>query len=199
MNPQTPESKILQTFKDSLARAYPHRVATRVLKDFADRETAQLKKGVFSVIAKEQTGGDVYESMLSFLVVGQCQLNEKSSGEDIEEFELTMAREIKNLVQRQTQGPVIRITNIAHSNQVEAPYGWISAQLECGPYDATEPLTTDEVLGHLTDFLTFHSDIDLSNPHNTNQEHQMWLQEPPVHSVGEPDAELRVDIPRSPV
>jgi hypothetical protein len=131
MNPQTPESKILQTFKDSLTRAYPHRVATRVLKDFADRETAQLKKGVFSVIAKEQTGGDVYESMLSFLVVGQCQLNEKASGEEIEEFELLMAREIKNLVQRQTQGPVIRIINIAHSNQVEAPYGWISAQLEC--------------------------------------------------------------------
>jgi hypothetical protein len=61
------------------------------LKDFADRETAQLKKGVFSVIAKEQTGGDVYESMLSFLVVGQCQLNEKASGEEIEEFELLMA------------------------------------------------------------------------------------------------------------
>jgi hypothetical protein len=197
MNPQTPESKILTSFKAALASAYPLRTVTRSLKDYAERQPAELKAGVFTVITVKQPGGDVYEQMLDFMVVGQLQLSEQAAGEDIEEAELIMAREVKTLIQRQLTGPVMRITGIDHSAQLEVPYGWVSIAVECGPYDATEPLTEDEHIGHLTDFLTFRGDIDVSQPHQSAAEHQKWAADAPDYQTSKPDAQMSVTIPRS--
>ncbi|WP_025918207.1 hypothetical protein [Herminiimonas sp. CN] len=197
MTPQTPESKILGTFKTALAAAYPLRIVTRSLKDYADRPPAELKAGVFTIVTVGQTGADVFDQMLKFMVVGQVQLHEKATGEEIEEIELIMAREIKNLIQRQLYGPLMRITGIDHSAQLETPYGWVSVAVECGPYDATEPLTLDETIGHLTDFLTFQADIDINQPHQSAAEHSKWAADVPDYTTSQPDAQLRVDIPRS--
>lgn len=197
MNLQTPESKILNTFKDALASAYPLRTVTRSLKDYADRAPAELKAGVFTIISVGQPGDDVYQQMLKLMVVGQLQLNEKATGEEVEEVELVMAREVKNLIQRQMRGPLMRITGIDHSAQLEIPYGWVSVAIECGPYDATEPLTPDEIIGDLTDFLVFRADVDLADPHHSAAEHSKWAKDAPDYSNSHPDAQMRVDIPRS--
>lgn len=197
MNPQTPESKILRTFTAALASAYPLRTVTRSLKDYAERQPAELKAGVFTVVTTGQPGTDVFEQMLKFMVVGQVQLPEKASGEEIEDIELIMAREIKNLIQRQLYGPLMRITGIDHSAQLEVPYGWVSVAVECGPYDATEPLTPDEIIGHLTDFLTFRADLDIAQPHQADTEHAKWAADAPDYTTSQPDAQMRVDIPRS--
>lgn len=197
MNPQTPESKILSTFKLALASAYPLRTVTRSLKDFAERQPAQLKAGVLTIITKGQPGADIYEQMLDLIVVGQIELFENASGEEVEEAELAMAREVKTLVQRQLRGPLMRITRVDHSAQLEAPYGWVSLAIECGPYDGTEPLTVDESIGNLSDFLTFRADIDVGQPHQVAAEHEKWAQDAPDYTTSQPDAQLRVDIPRS--
>ncbi len=197
MNPLTPESKILASFAASLAAAYPLRTVTRSLKDFADRRPAELKGGVYTVIVKEQPGEDIFQQMLKIIVVGQLELAEKAQGEEIEDAELRMAREIKTLVHRQLRGPLLAIKGIDHSAQLECPYGWISVSIDCGPYDGSEPLTEDEGLGNLADFLTFRADIDLAQPHQPPAQHASWAQDPPDYSNSKPDAQMHVDIPRS--
>jgi len=197
MNLLTPESKILSSLQVALAAAYPLRTVTRSLKDYAERQPAELKAGVFTIITGGQTGEDVYDQRLKLIVVGQVQLGEQAAGEDVEEAELIMAREVKTLIQRQMTGPLMRITNIDHSSQLEVPYGWVSLAVECGPYDATEPLTVDETIGNLTDFLTFRADLDIADPHQSDAEHQKWVQDAPDYSISQPDAQLSVTIPRS--
>lgn len=197
MNPQTPESKILGSFKEALATAYPLRTVTRSLKDFADRKPAELKAGVYTIVVKEQPGDDIFQQMLKFVVVGQVELIEKAEGVDIEEAELRMAREIKTLVQRQLRGPLLAIKGIDHSAQLECPYGWIAVSIDAGPYDGSEPLTEDEELGNLADFLSFRADIDVAQPHQTAAEHAGWAQDPPDYSNSKPDAQMHVDLPRS--
>lgn len=197
MNPQTQESKILQTFRDALASAYPARIVTRSLKDFAARPAAELKAGVYTILTVGQPGQDTFDQTLKMVVIGQLQLGEKASGEEIEDAELLMAREVKTLVQRQLRGPVMTIKGIDHSAQLETPYGWVSVSIECGPYDGTEPLTEDENIGNLTDFLTFRADIDVGRPHQAPAEHAKWAQDDPDYRTSQPDAQLRVDIPRS--
>lgn len=197
MNPQTPESVILATFKAALAAAYPARVVTRSLLDFARRPKAELQAGVYTIVTTGQPGEDIYEQKLKFVVVGQLQLAERAPGEEIEEAELVMAREVKTLVQRQMRGPLMRITGVDHSAQVEAPYGWVSLSIECGPYDGTEPLTADENMGNLSDFLSFRADIDVAQPHQVAAEHQKWAQDQPDYSTSQPDAQMGVDIPRT--
>lgn len=197
MNLQTPESKILSTFKTALAAAYPLRTVTRSLKDYAERSAGQLKAGVFTIVTVGQPGADVYDQMLKFMVVGQVQLAENATGEAIEEIELIMAREVKTLIQRQMRGPLMRITGIDHSAQLETPYGWVSVAVECGPYDATEPLSEDETIGNLTDFLSFRADLDIAQPHQPATEHSKWVQDAPDYTTSQPDAQISVDIPRS--
>lgn len=197
MNLQTPESKILSTFKAALAAAYPLRTVTRSLKDYAERQPAELKAGVFTIVTVGQPGADVYDQMLKFMVVGQVKLNENATGEAIEEAELIMAREVKTLIQRQLRGPLMRITGIDHSAQLETPYGWVSVAIECGPYDATEPLTVDEGMGNLTDFLSFRADLDIAQPHQSAAEHSKWAADTPDYTTSQPDAQMSVEIPRS--
>lgn len=49
-------------------------------------------------------------------------------------------------------------------------------------------------LSGLDDFLTFSGDLDIP-PHETGEEHQQWLQEPPDLADSRPDATVRVDLP----
>lgn len=197
MNAISPEDAILTSFKSALASAYPARIVTRSLKDFADRKKEDLAKGVFTIIANGQPEGDTYEQKLKLLVVGQIELDEQATGEDIERAELLMARDVKNLVQRQVRGPDLRITGIDQSAQLEAPYGWVSLAVEAGPYDGTEPLTDDEGIGHLTDFLSFAAAIDIDQPHQSAAEHAKWTQEPPDYTTSKPDLQMQTDLPRS--
>lgn len=193
MNLLTPEHVILKSFKDALAAAYPGRIATRSLKDFSERKKAELTAGVYTVIADGRPDGEVYFQKLNFIVVGQIQLDEKAEGEAVEDAELVMTREITNLIQRKRTGPEMTIVKVAQSAQLEVPYGWVSVHIQAGPYDATEPLTEDEVLGNLADFLTFRADIDIA-PHESAAEHNKWAQDVPDYSTSQPDAQIRVDL-----
>lgn len=197
MNPISPEEVILSSFKAALAAAYPARVATRSLLDFSDRKKSDLEAGVYTVIANGQPAGDIYFQHFKFIVVGQIQFPERTAGEVIEAAELTMAREIKNLMQRKLRGPDMRLLGVDQSSQLEVPYGWVSVSIEVGPYDGTEPLTDDEVIGNLADFLTFKADIDIGNPHQSAEEHAKWSVEPPDYSTSEPDLQTHVTLPRS--
>jgi hypothetical protein len=197
MNPLTPEKKILESFKAAMASSYPARVVTRSLKDFADRKKQELEAGIYTIIADGLPAGEVYFQTMKFIVVGQIQLGEKALGEQVEDAELLMIREIRNLIQRQLRGPELQIKQVDQSAQLEVPYGWVSVHIEAGPYDATEPLTEDEKIGNLTDFLTFKVAIDIGKPHQSASEHAKWASDPPDHSTSKPDLQSETTLPRS--
>ncbi|MFX5809027.1 hypothetical protein ABTE39_20190, partial [Acinetobacter baumannii] len=79
---------LLDSFAVSLANAWPDRLVTRALKDFADRKPADLKKGIFTVIADGLPAGDPEFQFMKFLVVGQIAVGEKEGGSAIEKAEL---------------------------------------------------------------------------------------------------------------
>lgn len=197
MNLICPEEKILNSFALALAAAYPARVVDRSLLDFGERKKPDLAAGVFTVMADGQPGSDLYEQMMKIIVVGQIQLPEQSLGVDVERAEMVMARDIKMLLQRQLRGPDMRIKGIEQSSQLEVPYGWVSLAIEVGPYDATEPLTEDEHVGNLADFLSFKADVDISRPHQSPTEHAKWVQEPPDYSTSKPDMQMQSALPRT--
>jgi hypothetical protein len=197
MNPLSPEQVILTSFNVALQAAYPARKVTRSLKDFADRKREDIVAGVYTIVSDGLPSGDVYMQMMKFIVVCQIKLDEKATGEEVENIELAMMREVRNLIQRKLQGPDMKVTRADQSAQLEVPYAWVSLHVECGPYDATEPLTVDETVGNLADFLTFKADIDVTDSHRSAEEHHKWVAEPPNYSTSQPDAQMRVDIPRS--
>jgi hypothetical protein len=197
MNAIAPEQAVLTAFAAALTAAYPGRVVTRDLKDFADRTKAELTAGVFTVIANGQPAGDAYAQKLKFLVVGQIEFPERTAGHVVEDAELAMSREVKNLLQRQLLGPDLRILGVDQSSQLEVPYGWVSISIEVGPYDGTEPLTEDEVIGALAEFLTFRADIDIGQPHQSAVEHAKWADDPPDYTTSKPDIQTHNTLPRS--
>jgi hypothetical protein len=194
MNLIAPEVAILSSFADAMTKAYPKRVVTRDLKDFSDRDSTELNKGIYTIVSNGQPAGDIYFQKMKFIVVGQIEFPEKSAGSDVENAELMMAREIKTLIQRQLRGPDLRVMGVDQSSQLEVPYGWVSVAIEAGPYDGTEPLTSDEKLGHLTDFITFRADIDAGQPHQSSTEHNKWIQDNPDYSSSKPDAQMNVTL-----
>ncbi|MBF8179656.1 hypothetical protein [Herminiimonas contaminans] len=197
MNTVGHEEVILESFKTALAAAYPDRIVTRSLKDFSDRSVADLKKGVFTVLAKGLPTGDSTFQTMSMLVVGQIELPEKSEGVDVERAESLMGRQVRVLLQRQLRGPDMQIKSMDQSSQLEVPYGWVSMMLEVGPYDATEELTEDEAIYKLAEFLTFDAAIDIGQPHQSADEHRKWLKEPPDFSSSKPDLQSKTDLPRN--
>lgn len=197
MNAVGHEELILESFKNALAAAYPDRIVTRSLKDFSDRKTADLKKGIFTILSKGLPTGDSTFQTMSMLVVGQIELDEKSEGVEVERAENLMGRQVRVLMQRQLRGPDMQFKSMDQSSQLEAPYGWMSMMIEIGPYDATEELTEDETIFHLAEFLTFQASIDISQPHQSGTEHVKWLKEPPDHSTSKPDLQSKTDLPRN--
>jgi len=123
--------------RDLLAARLPHRVVTRSLRDFAERQPAELKRGVFSLISlgesdyanlRERAAMDGRHRML---LVGQIQIGEKTDPEAIEEAEFTMVEEIKDFARSLTPAlACLEMKNFRQSGQIEHPYGWISVDLE---------------------------------------------------------------------
>ena len=198
MSNVSPEDSLLNSFAVSLANAWPDRLVTRALKDFADRKPADLKKGIFTVIADGLPAGDPEFQFMKFLVVGQIAVGEKDDGFAIEKAELSMHHQVRTFIQRMLRGPELKIGPVEQSAQLELPHGWISIAITAGPYDATEPLTEDYPLAGLTDFLRFRGDIDIGRPHQSGEVQRQWLEEPPNYLNGAPDAQLDTDLSGSP-
>lgn len=123
--------------RDTLAERYPGRIVTRSLKDFAARQPAELKRGIYTVVSKGE--GDfanlreraAMDGKHRLLLVGQIQLQEKADGEAIEDAEFAMIEEIKEFLRDLPPAlACLDMTGYQQSAQVEAPYGWIAADLE---------------------------------------------------------------------
>lgn len=121
----------------TLEARVPLRIVTRSLQDFSQRQPAQLKRGVYTLVSQGEAG---YRNLLGraardgrhhLLLVGQIQLGEKVGTEDIEDAEFEMVEEIKAFC-RALPAPLacLEMTGFRQSGQVDAPYGWIAVDME---------------------------------------------------------------------
>lgn len=180
---------LLNSMKTALLAAAPGRIVTRTLEDFSDRKKTDLQAGIYTLVHRGQGEITDEDEYLKVLLVGQMELGEKATGEQIEEAELIMSEEVKRFA-RYATGARVRIKSWQQSMQLERPNGWISAEIEVGPFS----LTPEIAAGTLSDFITFHADYDIP-PHETGAERAKWLREPPDTSTSKPDAEDHVTLP----
>lgn len=121
----------------TLEARFPLRVVTRSLKDFTQRQPAELKRGIYTVISQGEGGYQNYLSRAAMdgqqkmILVGQIQLGEKDDPSTIEDAEFEMIEEIKDFCRHlPAQLACLSMTGYQQSGQVEAPYGWIAVDLE---------------------------------------------------------------------
>jgi hypothetical protein len=127
----------LQAFKALVVATLPHRLVTRDFKNLADRKPADLKKGIWTVLFQGipgfgALGGSPGKVKIFFL--GQFQLDEGATGEDIEAIELQMVEEVLTVLREAGEKypaiPTIKAVELVTSSQMEHPYGWVATVLE---------------------------------------------------------------------
>lgn len=121
----------------ALGTALPARVTTRDLMDFSERDSADLAKGIYTLISAGESGYQNLQGRLAMdgqgkmLLVGQIALAESAKPSETEDAELTMVDEIKSFLR--TLPPALcrlQITAFRQSQQLEHPYGWAAFDLQ---------------------------------------------------------------------
>lgn len=132
----TPAQRMV-ALKTALAATLPSRVVTRDLKDFSDRASADLIKGVFTLISigesgyRNYNGREAMDGRHRILLIGQIVLGEDDAPSKVEDAELAMVEDIKGFVRALPVGLCsLVMTGFRQSGQLEAPYGWVSIDIE---------------------------------------------------------------------
>jgi hypothetical protein len=124
--------------KAAMAAAMPARVITRDLRDFAEREEADLLAGVVTLVGAGEKdyvdllGGAYDQGTVPFTVVGQVKIGEGTSPSAVEDAEDALMEEIKAFVINPGSDLLggIRLLGWRQSGQLEHPYGWIGCDIE---------------------------------------------------------------------
>ncbi|HYC64945.1 MAG TPA: hypothetical protein VEC14_09455 [Reyranellaceae bacterium] len=127
---------VMETLKSRLQSVAPTRIVTRSYRDFADRPKLELEAGVFTVLSRgESDYHDLHPAEFGthrMLVIGQILLAEGATGEAVEQAEFALVDEIKAVTTAALPPELDGLTllRFSQSGQLEAPYGWIVAELE---------------------------------------------------------------------
>lgn len=130
----------LDALKAAFAARVPLRIVTRVYRDRAHIDRADLVKGVYLIAAMGEknftnvTGYEAMDGRQSILIAGDIMVDEALDGASVEDAEFEMIEEIKALC-RNLPSTLCTMNLVAYqqSGQMEAPYGWVLAQLEYIP------------------------------------------------------------------
>ena len=124
----------MNLIKTLLAAALPLRIVTRDLLDFGQR---YCTAGVYTLVSNGEggyenlNGREAMDGTQRILLVGQVQLGEDVAPSAIEDAELAMVDEIKALLRARTSQIIqLYMTGFRHSQQMDAPFGWVSIDLE---------------------------------------------------------------------
>jgi len=130
--------QLMTDLEAGLQAAAPPRTVTRTLKDFADRDAAELKAGVFTLLwlGLPAPTDDAYDD-IRVLLVGQGQVDENADGPTLEAYELEMIADVHRLV-RNAGGTPIALQAVTGSGQIDHPYCSIRAELLIGPIPLAE-------------------------------------------------------------
>lgn len=127
----------MDLIKSLLAAALPARIVTRDLLDFAQRSEDDLEAGIYTLVSKGEggyqnlNGREAMDGTQPIQLVGQLKLAEDALPSAIEDAELVMVDEIKVFLRaRPAQIIQLYMTGFRQSQQIDAPYGWVSVDLE---------------------------------------------------------------------
>ena len=129
-------NKIAELLKTNLQAALPDRVVTRNAVDPAARDAKDLCKGIYTIVVVAMDGLDAMRDYadltgtLRLLIAGDIKLDDNANGEDVEQAEFALFRDLFDFVK--APGAELCQLNIVRaqlSGQTQAPYGWILAEV----------------------------------------------------------------------
>lgn len=139
----SPANTALQAVADSLAAKLPERVVGRsLLADVGMADQADLRAGVLCVVAEggggfaTHRGREADMGTLDFWVVGYVLVDENQPPAAVEQAELALLQDVLAWV---AEPGAVRPRNgvypqaVKLSQQLEAPYGWVSVQMQTRP------------------------------------------------------------------
>ena len=139
----SPANTALQAVADSLAAKLPTRVVGRsLLADVGMADQADLRAGVLCVVAEggggfaTHRGREADMGTLDFWVVGYVLVDENQPPAAVEQAELALLQDVLAWV---AEPGAVRPRNgvypqaVKLSQQLEAPYGWVSVQMQTRP------------------------------------------------------------------
>jgi len=161
----SPENAFLTYYADAFAQAVPHRVVNRNMVAREDMKSLDLEKGVFSLLYQgERPTDDDLLVTFQMLIVGQLEVKESATPEQVEQVELKMLHEFRAFA-RSTIGSEFHIKSVGTSHQMEHPYGWVMISCDLGPLNVDGVELEDAALnvlmgqapntgvGHETDYV----------------------------------------------
>ena len=134
---------VMNLLKTTMADQLPDRVITRNFCPPQQRSSEDLAQGIYTLIARAESdyqqavGREAQGGKFQVTITGQFELAEDAPGSEIEDAEFAMITELKNFVRSALPDELqnIWLLSVNQSGQLEAPYGWIYAQLELSLFD----------------------------------------------------------------
>ncbi|MCB5187379.1 hypothetical protein LG200_05090 [Methylobacillus caricis] len=127
----------MELLKSALADRFPHRVVTRDLKDFSQRDCADLKRGVYTLLHSAEgnytnlLGRSAAHGVRSIKIIGQLQIDDGEPPSAMENLEGAMLDEIKEITNNYPAGiSHLLLIDCRSSEQMDVPWGWIACRLE---------------------------------------------------------------------
>ena len=122
----------MEAVRESLAAFCPHRKVSRDFLDFAQRDEADLKKGLLSLIADggSPQGEGLSETFVmdsqNMAILGQIKLPEGCAPSEVENAEMAMLDDVLNWMRSSPEVlDEVVLRRFRQSKQVESPYGWM--------------------------------------------------------------------------
>lgn len=127
----------MNLIKTSLATALPSRVVTRDFMPFDQRKATDLASGIYTIISRDEgnypnyNGREGMDGSQGIKIIGQFVMTEDSLPSAIEDAEFVMVDEIKTFLRaRPAALAQLFMRRFIQSQQLDAPYGWISIELD---------------------------------------------------------------------
>jgi hypothetical protein len=130
----------MNLIKTSLATALPLRIITRDFLPHDQRKHEDLAAGIYTIISRDEgnypnySGREGMDGSQGIKIIGQIKLAEaatRTTTSAIEDAEFTMVDEIKGFLRvRPAALAQLFMKRFSQSMQLDAPYGWISIDLD---------------------------------------------------------------------
>ena len=133
-------SDAMNSLKAQLLAAYPARKVTRDLLDYSDRPEADLKAGIYTLVAgpvndfPNYMGREGNFGTLHAAIVGQILVQENNPAvpSEIEDAENVLIDEITAFTRLVLAAPIdsLLVKSLERSRQLDYPYGYVTFNME---------------------------------------------------------------------
>lgn len=188
----------LAELRKGLIKALPGRIISDDFINHSERNHEELVQGVVTVLLQSIQLQDDWVSSLKLTIIGQVLVpTREGMPHDAEVAEQKLYHELRRYLRNARDLPAMSIDSVKFSAQIEHPFGWVVLDVLCGPVDESsiEKIGWPEEIYppgiEVGELKEGHFDIDLE-PHESDEEHQKWLQGDYSHS--QPEAQIDMEF-----